>query len=964
MLDLFKPNMEKLKAKKNIKGLIRLLQNKKDYSMRSFAVEALGDIKDKRAVEPLIVILKNSDENIRERAVEALGRIGDLRGVEPLIEILKDEKCCVRISAVKALRNLGYKPLSNSEKIFYLIASQDWNEIAKIGETAIEPLINIMKDEAIRDRAAEALGKIGSARSVEPLITLLNDKNYMVRISAAEALGKIRDERAVEPLIQIMTDENYNVRMSAAKALSKIGDERALEYTITLLKDNKNYYNTAAEALEKFWNKRAIEHLIVLLKDTDNFVRLEASEVLGKIGDNRVMKPLIEVLMDKDHNVRKAAVKSLRKLNYKPSNNYERLVYLIEANKWNEIIKIGEPAVELLIEFLNDSVINIRKNAAEVLGKIGNIKAVEPLISILTDSNKDVRECAAVALGKIGDERAVQPLIFMEDDRKFINSIAIAAVGKIRRYSGEIILELLKDKDNDIRRIAAKTAKPYLGAKAIEPLIAVLEDTDKYVRFCAAESLEYLHWKPLNNSEKVIYLRAKQKWDEIISMGEIAIEPLINFLQNNDNDDQMNIVDALGRIGDARAVLPLIEVLQDKNYYYFIETTLEAIGKIGDTRAVEPLLEILKDSNGNIRKNVVETLVSVGDLRCVGPLIEVLKDSDISIRCNAAEALGKIGNINAVKPLTMLLNDKYYMVRVKAAEALGKIGNINAVKPLTMLLNDKYYMVRVKAAEALGNIGDAKSVEPLIPIMKDQDYSVRMSAANALEILGWKPSNISENIIYLIAKDSWNEIVNLGKNAVEFLVAILRSKDDYNHKIKKDIAVALGIIGDTRAVEPLINAISGYNGLEVAIALIKIGDKRSVETIIKFLIKKIPVYNNIGYQELYQEFTYFFGKYSSFILSAFSIEYINSYTDVCINQSENAVKQLTKIRTRISNNILNLVTTIKDYDIYKGTDDHGGRTAIIVNFDTVRKIALDELKRRGHPPYDPSVFLDEEEWKK
>ena len=73
--------------------------------------------------------------------------------------------------------------------------------------------------------AAEALGKIGDPRAVEPLITDLKDMRYIggVNASAADALVKI-GAPAVEPLIATLKDSDGDVwRVATAYALVKIG---------------------------------------------------------------------------------------------------------------------------------------------------------------------------------------------------------------------------------------------------------------------------------------------------------------------------------------------------------------------------------------------------------------------------------------------------------------------------------------------------------------------------------------------------------------------------------------------------------------------------------------------------------------------------------------------------------------------------------------------------------------------
>jgi HEAT repeat protein len=62
------------------------------------------------------------------------------------------------------------------------------------------------------------LGRIGSEKAVEPLLTALSsDKERFVRGSAAYALGVLGSEKAVEPLLTALSsDEESSVRGSAA----------------------------------------------------------------------------------------------------------------------------------------------------------------------------------------------------------------------------------------------------------------------------------------------------------------------------------------------------------------------------------------------------------------------------------------------------------------------------------------------------------------------------------------------------------------------------------------------------------------------------------------------------------------------------------------------------------------------------------------------------------------------------
>ncbi|MBU0599172.1 HEAT repeat domain-containing protein [bacterium] len=119
-------------------------------------------------VDELIQELKDEDSDVRENAAKALGEIKDARAVEPLIAALKGgEDPCVRWNAARALE--------------------------KIGTPAVEPLIAALKDEdsSVRVNAEFSLGRIGTP-AAEPLIAALKDKDPIVQHYAARGTGKDR----------------------------------------------------------------------------------------------------------------------------------------------------------------------------------------------------------------------------------------------------------------------------------------------------------------------------------------------------------------------------------------------------------------------------------------------------------------------------------------------------------------------------------------------------------------------------------------------------------------------------------------------------------------------------------------------------------------------------------------------------------------------------------------------------
>ncbi|ODS34714.1 MAG: heat repeat-containing PBS lyase [Candidatus Scalindua rubra] len=472
---------------------------------------------------------------------------------------------------------------------------------------------------------------------VERWIAKLKDWNQDVRMEAAEALGKI-GEPAVEPLIKALAYDFGDVRDEAAKALGKIG-KPAIKPLIRVLGDSVVVV-AAAEALGKI-GKPAVEPLIRALGDKDSDVRSGAAEALRMIGDPRAVEPLIKAPGDENMYVRREVLEALR--------------------------MIGDPrAVEPLIKALGDKDWDVRDKAAKALGNIGDSKAVEPLIKALRDEEYYVREWTAYALGKIGKPDAVGPLIkALADDFECVRKEAAWALGEI-------------------------------GKPAVEPLIEALGDEDSDVRQGAAKALNRIGWRPSLDSEISYYFIAKRDWEFLVSLGSIAVEPLIKALGDKYTIVREKAAETLGNIGDASAVEPLIQALRDTKYSVRMMAA-EALGNIGDSKAIEPLIKALRDEEYYVRERTAYALGKIGK-PAVEPLVKTLEDASCFVRMRAAEILEKIG----WRP-SLDREKSYYFIAKTDWESVVLLGSI-AVEPLIKALGDKDSIVREKAAEALERI--------------------------------------------------------------------------------------------------------------------------------------------------------------------------------------------------------------------------------------------------------------------
>ncbi|MCU4137422.1 MAG: HEAT repeat [Thermodesulfobacteria bacterium] len=111
-------------------------------------------------------------------------------------------------------------------------------------------------------------------------------------------------------------------------------------------------------------------------------------------------------------------------------------------------------------------------------------------------------------------------------------------------------------------------------------------------------------------------------------------------MRDEDSDIRKAAARVLGKIGDERAIGPLITTLRDK-YEWVREAAAKALVKIGKP-AVESLIQTLRDEDPDVRWAAAYVLGNIGDLRAIEPLIQTLRDENSFVREAAVYALGKI----------------------------------------------------------------------------------------------------------------------------------------------------------------------------------------------------------------------------------------------------------------------------------------------------------------------------------
>jgi HEAT repeat protein len=207
----------------------------------------------------------------------------------------------------------------------------------------------------------------------------------------------------------------------------------------------------------------------------------------------------------------------------------------------------------------------------------------------LESGKKEVRDAAAEALGKIGDPRAIEPLSKALRYNYYgdLSIVAIKALGNIPDSSIiEPICEALKNNDKYIRCVAAEILGKIGDVRSLKPLQDALKDKDTLVRYAAAKAIKKSTLSP-DITTTIGYLIAQNKWEDCVTVGNDAVEPLCEVLMT---------MSKKGR-GFTPAWVPqgAVSPVNEKWYWEDIrhrQEIIKALVKIGDPNACATLVWI------------------------------------------------------------------------------------------------------------------------------------------------------------------------------------------------------------------------------------------------------------------------------------------------------------------------------------------------------------------------------------
>lgn len=352
---------------------------------------------------------------------------------------------------------------------------------------------------------------------------------------------------------------------------------------------------------------------------------------------------------------------------------------------------------------------NDRAFAVRLLSRLGDPAAAAALSEVVRDRSEDevVRNMAADGLAVIRDP-AVIPLLIDElrvvDDKS--TPRAAEALIRFGPLATPKLIETLAGKEHGSARLwAARILTATRDPAALEALLDALRDRHDLVRIASADALG--------------------------NIGDPrALAPLMQAALRDPAPmvrSQAAVASAQLSAADAGSVLA--SALRDPDY----ATRLRALEAFESMQLADlaPLETALSDDNVDVQRRAALALERSGYLE---RLIEQLASFERGARVAAHAKLLQLGRAGLTDSITGRLRHERMEVRVSIARACAELRAERAGPDLIAALDDPAWPVRAAACEAIEKLQTKGAARALLGLLADPEESVREAAASALTV--------------------------------------------------------------------------------------------------------------------------------------------------------------------------------------------------------------------------------------
>lgn len=470
----------------------------------------------------------------------------------------------------------------------------------------------------------------------------------------------------------------------------------------------------------------------------------------------------------------------------------------------------------------------VRRQALKDLKKKGDEfqDMVPALINCLEDESWRVRNTAIEMLLEMKSENVINGLInTLYKENANARNAAIEALIGLGNEATDHLIEEFKKADTGVKKFIIDILGNTRDLKAFPLLLKSLESEDENVRATVVEHI--------GNIRKNISV----------------INALIDVLRGEDAWTAYHAADALGKIGDPRAVEALVSVLSRNELR---KPAITALGQIAEPRSLSSIVPFLKDGSRGVREEVVKSIAKffqkgVSEETIIENIKRNLQDEQSDFLLHCARSNKKEVKTSAILLLGLLRDESVidHLVELSATEEFNEpyirvlvfVGRATPELLTPFFKSDDPYKRRVVCLVA-GRINSPVFFEPLVECLKDEDGHVRGNAALTLSNLNdpkviefIKPlildkyENVQEEAIRALAKlKRW---INLDE--------IIKGLSDKNSALRRNTVLLLGLLKERSTVEALGTALKDSD-IRVRIAAVEALDEIDGTESVKFLL--------------------------------------------------------------------------------------------------------------------------------
>lgn len=384
-----------------VDALLDALEASPSKRLASAAVLALATLGAERAI-PAIVRASRRGAVELDAGLRALGELGDPKALPFVLEHVEDPDARVRQAVVAVATELS-SPERQDGRAVDVVRDRVLDLTASLGERAA--LVRL-------------LGRTGSPRALELLLSLASSGPVALRVAVLEAIGELGvSSKAVDAtLLEALGDPSARLRMAAATALGRVGRDEAADVLLHRLgvsaeQDRAAIGIALAAVLGHSTQPALVAGVASALQAASGQSRDALIEGLGRMGTDE-------------------ALAQLGALQKSPSSDDRRKVAEALGSATS-----SQASERSLLAMAKDPDPTVRANVAWSLGNVGTRSAEPTLVALVGDLDVAVAGNAVAALGRIARASGAAPANVgkaicgaLDDYRSYVRAAALYAL--------------------------------------------------------------------------------------------------------------------------------------------------------------------------------------------------------------------------------------------------------------------------------------------------------------------------------------------------------------------------------------------------------------------------------------------------------------------------------------------------------------------------------------------------------